>query len=74
MEVLRMRRERCWKFRCLIAWEGCSVEWLGPDRREMWAVCSACGKRRVFLTHFDQIERIESLERRMEEVAPWLAP
>lgn len=45
----------------------CLPEWIGPERSEMWAVCTKCGARRVFLTNLDSAKaRFAAIEADVE--------
>lgn len=63
--------ERCWRPLCLLGWAPCEIEWLGKAPREMWAVCAACGKRRVFLSTVADNDRMidREIARRIEAAA-----
>lgn len=54
-----LERERCLRLACLVRMESCRSEWIGENREELWAICTVCGKRRVFMTYFREIPRIE---------------
>lgn len=41
--------------KCLLRLCGHLPEWVGADRKELWAVCQTCGRRSVFLEHLDDV-------------------
>lgn len=47
----RMRRQ----WRCRLHSCPCLPEW---DRGELWATCSDCGEKRVYLTNDRELERL----------------
>lgn len=41
-----MKRQRCYRLRCLSGWSPCITEWIDD---ELWAICADCQKRRLLL-------------------------
>lgn len=43
------RRKGCWRFRCLLKWNACTLKHFDE---QLWAVCIRCERKQVFMNEW----------------------